>query len=117
MPHLKIYTTTFTDTCDGELVDPDTTESEQDCTPDECDREDGLTAVALAADFLNSEGITEPSHQPYPRKGSVQGIWFGYIDGSYVSNYCTDERTEVSAHPEGFTDDELRSICEMIGAR
>jgi hypothetical protein len=118
MSHLTIYRTTFEDVSeDGELVGTDTLEETQDCTPDSFDLEDGLTAVDLAAQFLADESITETSTSPIPATGSMAGIWFSYVDGSYVSDYYTGERTEVSAHPEGFTDDELRSICRAIGAR
>jgi hypothetical protein len=115
--YLTIYRTTFTDVCDGDLVDPDTETETHDCTPDSFDLEDGLSAVDIAAQFLADESITETSTSPIPSTGPMGGIWFSYVDGSYVSDYYTGERTEVSAHPEGFTDDELRSICRAIGAR
>jgi hypothetical protein len=115
MRQLRIYTTTFTDVWEGEMVDPDTTESVHECEPDEFDREDGKTAIDLAVDYLASESVTESSTHPVPATGSMAGIWWSYVDGSYVSNYYTGERTEVSAHPEGFTDNELRTIAQRIG--
>ena len=117
MKQLRTYTTTFTDTCDGELVDPDTTEDVQDCTPDQYDTDDGLTAVDLAVKYLQDNGVTETSTSPVPATGSMTGIWFSYVDGSYVSDYYTGERTELSAHPEGFTDSEVRAIAYLVGAR
>lgn len=117
MHKLTIYRITFTDTCDGELVDPDTEEVTMDCDPDEWDREEGKTAVDIAVSHLEDESITAPSQSPIPASGPLGSLWFSYVDGSYISNYYTGERTEVSAHPEGFTDDELRAVCTRIGAR
>ena len=116
MHKFTIYTTTFTDTCDGELVDPDTTESVHECEPDKWDREDNLSAVDLAVDYLNSESVTSPSQSPVPATG-LGHLWFSYVDGSYISNYGTGERTQVSAHPEGFSDEEMLAVCARIGAR
>lgn len=117
MHKLTIYTTTFTDTCDGELVDPDTTESVHECEPDKWDREDNLSPVDLAADYLSGESITEPSTSPVPAQGPIGSLWFSYVDGSYISDYGTGERTQVTAHPEGFSDEEVRALCARIGAR
>lgn len=117
MHKLTIYTTTFTDTCDGELVNPDTTESVHECEPDGFDTSEGISAVDLAADYLAGESLTAPSTSPVPATGSLQGLWFFYVDGSYISDYYTGERTEASAHPEGFSDEELRAVCQALGLR
>jgi hypothetical protein len=114
MKQLTIYRTTFTDVWEGELVDPDTTEEVVSCEPDEFDTEDGLTAVDIAARHLADESITSPSTSPVPATGPLGSLWWSYVDGSYVSNYYTGERTEVSAHPAGFTDDELRAIVAKL---
>jgi hypothetical protein len=114
MKQLTIYRTTFTDTYDGELVDPDTTEEVVSCEPDELDREDGLTAVDMAVTYLSDESITSPSQSSIPAVGYLGSLWWQYVDGSYISNEYTGERTEVTAHPAGFTDDELRAIATKL---
>jgi hypothetical protein len=117
MRQLTIYRTTYTDTYDGELVDPDTTEEVVSCEPDELDREDGLTAVDMAVTYLSDESITEPSTSPVPATGSLGSLWWSYVDGSYTSNHYTGEQTQVSAHPAGFTDNELRAIVTGLTPR
>lgn len=120
MATLTIYRTTFLLDAveDGELgPDADTSTETIECEPDSFDIEEGLTRVDLAARYLADASITEASCSPYPREGSMSGIWFSYVDGSYCSDYYTGEHTQESAHPDGFTDDELRAICARIGAR
>lgn len=114
MPSLNLYRTTYTEVCDGELVDPDTVEETEDCTPDQWDTEDGLSAVDKAITFLTDEGITEPSDSPNWHRGT----WYSYVDGSYVSDYRTGEETAVSAHlDDSWTDEEARTIYERLTAR
>lgn len=114
MRQLTIYRTTYTDTYDGELVDPDTTEEVVSCEPDELDREDGLTAVDMAVTYLSDESITEPSQSPVPATGPLGSLWWSYVDGDYISNHYTGEHTQVSAHPAGFTDNELHVIAAKL---
>lgn len=107
-PQLVVYRTRFTEDAivDGEYGDADTTREVIVCVPDEIDMEDGLTAVDLAAQWLTDEGITEASTAPNPGPGD----WFSYIDGSYIVDYRTGEREEVTAHPRGFSDDDVRAL-------
>jgi hypothetical protein len=110
MPSLNLYRTTYTEVCDGELVDPDTVEESEDCTPDQWDTEDGVSAVDKAVEFLANESITEASSSQWHR-----GLWYSYVDGSYCSDYRTGEQTEVSAHlDDGWTDDQAREIFERV---
>lgn len=115
---LTVYMTTFTDiTEDGEMVNPDRYDTVIRCEPDKWDIEDGKSAVDIAAEYLVDESITQTSTSPVPATGSLQGLWFSYVDGSYISNHYSGERTEVSAHPEGFTDEELREMCTRLGVK
>lgn len=113
MPHLLIYSKTYLtdEIVDGE-VDGATSEDVHDCTPDEFDCEDGVTAVDKAVEYLTNEGITAPSSSEfYPR------VWWSYADGAVITDYYTGKCEEKSAHLEGFTDDEARAIYARVTTR
>jgi len=60
------------------------------------------------ADYLRSEGLTQPSATDWAPR-----VWYGYPDGSFVdpvTGYCR----ERSAHLAGFTDAESRDIFHRI---
>jgi hypothetical protein len=41
--------------------------------------------------------------------------WAANPDGSVIVNYATGERHEVTAHLEGFSDDDMLAIIEQVG--
>jgi hypothetical protein len=97
---------------DGEADEPDFDEPTFDfhvCDPDQWEELD--SAVKIAAEFLTHKGITAPSSSPGP---IGPGGWWSYVDGSYISNHYTGERTELSAHPYGFTTPEIEAINAIV---
>lgn len=121
MPLLRTYTTAFDpdDIADGEIPRDDVTEDTIDCTPDNWDLDDDVTAVMKAVEALQDAGLTEPSCSPVSLQ-SCSHLWFSLVDGSQPSGWdghYTGRLEEVSAHPEGFTPEEVYAICVGIGAR
>jgi hypothetical protein len=119
MPKIKRYDTRTELTQqqpdgDTEAGDPVVENQEEiDCTPDEIDAGEGLTAVDLAAKYIveNSSGNLEPSQAP----GWGQGTWYS----SYEDDMRTGDILETSFHLEGFTPAQEQEIYARItgGAR
>lgn len=108
---LRIYRTRFTfEEDDGEQVYaevdehglPVYDEKHIDCEPDGWDTEEGISALDKAERYLRDESIVAPSSSP----PFTQGDWFSYVD----------EREEVSAHPEGFSDDEMIELGRRLSS-
>lgn len=78
-----------------------------DMTPDEVDREEGLTAVDKAVKFMRNEGAIEPSSTAFH-----PGVW--YSTEFSVIDYGTGEEEERSFHLDGFSPEEEREIYEKM---
>lgn len=76
-------------------------------TPDEFDKEEGITAIEKAVDFLVDQGATEPSSTSYH-----ENVWFSTPDPEI--NYSTGENTYYSFHLEGFSPEEKQEIFNRI---
>lgn len=75
--------------------------------PDDCDIEEGLTAVDKAIAFLNGEYVSETSGSPW----SV-GDWYSTEP---EMNYRTGETKSQNFHLEGFTPEEERAVfCGVL---
>lgn len=99
---------------DVEIGDTDNRghEGDFDVTPDQYDREDGVTAVDKAVKFIrDSAGYVEASSYPHAHKG----VWYSSSDYDY--DYRTGERKETSYHPKGFTLEEQREIYNALTKR
>jgi hypothetical protein len=72
------------------------------CTPDDYDREDGLTCVDLAVKMLK-DGAAYPSSTHFHT-----GIWYSADCGTL--DYRTGEDEERSYHLKGFSPEEERAI-------
>jgi hypothetical protein len=82
------------------------------CEPDSIDREDGITAVDLAARVLSEAlYVEEVSSYPYQPRA-----WYSRSD-DILGGYAPEgaEREEHSAHLEGFTSEEEWSIFAKVG--
>lgn len=77
-----------------------------DCTPDEFDVLEGLTAVDVASRLLLREGVMEPSSSFYQH-----GVWFS----SYPeTDYRTGESKTRSFYLYGFTEAEGRAVFQAV---
>lgn len=65
--------------------------------------------VEWAVEFLNREGLTEPSSSP----DFWEGIWYSPVDERIIDHY-RGIKEEASAHLGGFTDAEKREIWEKV---
>ena len=109
-------TTTYTTVTPGEEDDdePDIENGWEDalghsCEPDEFDKEEGLTRVDLAVEFLRGEYATEQSSSHFH-----PGIWYhDYPD----QDFRTGESKEKSFHLEDFTPAEEEEIFRRMTAR
>ena len=109
---LTLYSRTYV-WPDEEADEPEYTDRPDDthnCQPDPWDQEDGATAVSLAADFLQREGLTQPSSSPGPW---TQFTWLSYGEDP-VTNYATGEREERSAHFKNFTDAGADAVVAIV---
>ena len=62
--------------------------------------------VEEAADILKREGLTF---------AATGGAWAADPDGSFVADYVTGERHEVSGHLDGFTIEDENRVRELVG--
>jgi hypothetical protein len=100
MPAIRVYYQTVGNMDeDGSYDEECGEEGEIDCTPDEFDIEDGLTAVDLAVKALIDRGATIGSSSWY-----TYGFWYN-TTGEKL-NYRTGESTTYSFHLEGFSEQE-----------
>lgn len=76
-------------------------------TPDEYDREDGITAVDIAVKFLLSKGATEPSSSHYHGN-----IWYSATDPD--RDYSSGEETYYDYHLNGFSEQEGEEIFNRV---
>jgi len=76
-------------------------------TPDADDREEGITAVDNAVNFLQDEGVMHSSSSPHS-----PGAW--YSTDFETEDYSTNEEIEKSYHLYGFTAAEEREIAERL---
>jgi hypothetical protein len=69
--------------------------------------EHGDDPVEWAHGLVSGEGLV-----------SEEGThWFPHPDGGYDTDYSTGERLEPSAHPEGFTDEQLAALHQRLRLR
>ncbi len=80
-----------------------------DMTPDEYDREEGLTAVDKAVKHLRNEGATQASSTSFHK-----GIWYCSM---HEQDFRTGEQEERCFHLDGFSPEEERAIFEQVTAR
>ena len=80
-----------------------------DMTPDEYDREEGLTAVDKAVKHLRNEGATQASSTDFHK-----GIWYSSM---HAEDPRTGEQEEHGFHLDGFSPEEERAIFEQMTAR
>lgn len=80
-----------------------------DMTPDEWDREDGLTAATKAAKWLQDKGAYNTSASHFH-----PGMWYST---EWSSDYRTGEETEYNFHLKGFTEAEEQEIFELMRRR
>ena len=113
MPKIKRYDTRseWIEQPDGDSTTSDPVvenQEEIDCTPDEIDAGEGLTAVDLAAKYIanNSSGNLEPSQAP----GWGQGTWYS----DHSEDMQTGDILETSFHLEGFTPQQEQEIYARI---
>jgi hypothetical protein len=85
-------------------------EEGEDMTPDEDDREDGITAVDKAVEFLRDHGATEPSE--WTGRGTAAARW--WTNTEYDVDYSTGERESRSYHLHGFTEKEKHEIYRQL---
>jgi len=76
--------------------------------PDEFDKEEELTAVDKAIDYLKDAGAVEASSSHFH-----PGVWYSaYGDSDFV----TGERTNESYHLEGFSEEEEAAVFKGVVA-
>lgn len=94
------------DAADRGWIDEDGVEM----TPDEYDREEGITAVDKAVKFLKYEGASEPSSSHF-----YEGVWYTAYETD--TDYSTGETTNKSYHLKGFTKAEQEAIFNKMKSR
>lgn len=104
MRALRVYRTYYdpAEDCDGEHGDTVTETELIVCEPDPRWDDDDDTAVSLAVERLQDMGVAY----------SEGASWFYDPDGSYCTDYYTGEQCETSAHPVGWTEDELVELFD-----
>lgn len=75
--------------------------------PDDYDREDGITAVDKAVNFLKNEGVHEMSSSHFH-----PGVW--YSTEWQTIDYSTGAEEERNYHLSGFTPDQEREIWDKM---
>lgn len=74
---------------------------------DEYDKEEGLTIVDKAVEFLKDKGVEESS-------ASFFHLGFWYTTYKYREDFSTGEEENRSYHLEGFTEQQEREIYERM---
>lgn len=82
-------------------------EQGESMVPDEYDKEEGITVVDKAAEFLKNKCANEPSSSVFS-----PGIWYYTIDPE--QNYLTGEDIYYSYHLKGFTEEEEFEIYKIM---
>lgn len=94
------------DTSDSGWID----DKGAEMTPDEWDREEGLTAVDLAAKFLKDEGATQASASYF-----YPGVWYSSDWGTV--DYATGTTEERNYHLVDFSPEEEHAIWNKVHER
>jgi len=121
MAKIRVYRkwTQWETNADGDTVgdEPMTVKEEEDtydCVPDDIDRSEGLTVVDLAVHTLERKlFVDEPSSSP----GFSPGLWYSACVGDDHSWGMGGAHEELTAHLEGFNEDEERAIYEDLARR
>lgn len=78
--------------------------------PDKWDREEGLTAVDKAVEFLDERGAIHASSSHFH-----PGMW--YSTEHQIEDHGTGELKQYSFHLKGFSEDEERAVFRKCQAR
>jgi hypothetical protein len=116
MAKIRVYRnwTVWENEGDDEPTTVKESEETYDCVPDEIDRSEGLTVVDLAVAVLETKlYVTEPSSSP----GFHPGIWYSACLGPDHSWGMGGADEDLTAHLEGFNEDELRAIWKDLAKR
>lgn len=91
---------TIEDDDDGDTVQVWSDTADDGCSPEpRTDETIECEDIGDAVSALQRHGATE-----------WQGRWWADPDGSQITDYATGERAEYSAHPSGFSDDDIALI-------
>ena len=81
------------------------------CEPDAFEREQGSTAVDVAADILAREGVTRGRWCDY---SSTEWAPYGWYAVESYTHPGTGETTERTLHLHGFTEGESRQLYSIM---
>ena len=83
-------------------------EEGESMVPDQYDREEGITAVDKAVEFLRHRGAAHASQEPYTGGGN---LWFS-DDGD--TDFRTGNTKTLSYHLSGFSEEEMQEIYNRV---